>query len=221
MRTYLAVYAFGSIAACTTAQAPPAAVALSAVDDQVLVEMDVPTDISVLDNDVGVAATRVVSLADAPAHGTATLDATGVLHYQPAAEYLGDDLVHYQIENPDGTVASAAVAIGVHCTTCAIGAAITLAWDGAPAGEVLVGYRVFMGPTEDPATVMLIDDIPLDRPGFVPAMPTVSYDGWADLHLRLNDHVCFRLKAYNAAGESDFSNAACANVTAHGAAFTL
>ena len=48
--------------------------------------------------------------------------------------------------------------------------------------------------------------------GFDPAAPSLEYDAEADLGLRLGDLACFRLKAYNNVGESDFSQAACARL---------
>jgi hypothetical protein len=193
-------------AACATHQ--PAATELATTGDELAVEMNTPAELDVLDNDLGVETGRVVELVGATAHGTATLD-DGVLHYVPAADYLGDDGADYRITNPDGKVATGHVAIGVGCTTCAIGATVTLAWNPNAPNENVTGYRTYMGTTEDTAAMVMIDDIAIDQAGFDATMPTIVYDAWTELHLHVGDHICFALTAYNTAGESGFSNAAC------------
>jgi hypothetical protein len=193
-------------AACAAESPPPT---LDAADDTLAVEMNTPAALEVLDNDVGVDAARTVALVAAPMHGTAMLGDDGVLSYVPASDYLGDDGVDYTITNSDGSVATAHVAIAVGCATCAIGATITLAWDPNAPGDNVTGYRTYMGPSEDTSQLVMIDDIPNTQAGFDPQMPSVTYDAWTDLHLRLGDNVCFALTAYNTAGESGFSNVAC------------
>jgi hypothetical protein len=203
MRTSLALVLFAC--SCADSGAPE----LSTVDDAVTLQIGAAVDVAVLDNDVGVAAGRVLALMDAPAHGAATLGADGRVHYQADPSYLGPDRVHYTVTNPDGAIAAAAIEITVDCATCADGVSVRLAWDpNAPSDNVL-GYRTFLGPSEDPASMVLMDEIRMDRPGFDPTMPTVAYDAWSDLKLRLGDNACFRLKAFNANGESGFSNSAC------------
>jgi len=205
------IVAISLLGACADRTAQP--IALAAEDDQLAVEMDHPAELSVADNDVGVDDLRSVTLVAQPAHGTATLDDAGVLHYTPAMAYLGDDRVRYEIANPDGSAAQADVAITVGCATCAIGTSIKLAWSpNAPSDNVL-GYRLYLGPTEDAMGMMMVDDIMTTQTGFDPAMPTIAYDAWADFKLRIGETVCFRMTAYNSAGESGFSNAACKLVT--------
>lgn len=74
---------------------------------------------------------------------------------------------------------------------------------------MVLGYRIYFGPSEDATGMVMVDDVTIDAPGFDAAMPTTTYDAWADFRLRLGETACFRLTAYNAFGESDFSNAAC------------
>ncbi len=182
---------------------------LAAIDDVLPVEMDQVAELAVADNDVGVDEARTLAIVDPPAHGTATLDEEGVLRYQPAGEFLGEDHVRYEITNPDGSTASASVEIEVGCATCAIGTSIRLAWDpNAPADNVL-GYRLYLGETEDATAMTMVDEITIEQPGFDATQPTIGYDAWADFRLRLGDNACFRMTAFNGAGESGFSNAAC------------
>ena len=202
--------------ACAT-QASPPVTPFEANDDSLDVEMNMPASIGVLANDSGVEDGAVLVLASTPANGTATLAEDGTLSYTPTMNYLGDDSVDYMITNPDGKVVTGHVAITVGCATCAIGSTATLTWDADPtiATDMLVGYRMYLGTTDDTSMMTKIDDILLTRTGFDPTMPTVTYDCWADLHLRVGDSACFALTAYNAVGESGFSNAACITVKAH------
>lgn len=205
MRSYLAV-TIGLLTACASS---PTATELEAIDDLLRVEMDQPASLAILDNDLDVVEETVVAIVAAPAHGTAELDATGVLRYAPASGYLGVDEVHYQLTNLDGTSSTATVAIEVGCATCAIGVPVRLAWTPNAPGDMVQGYRLYLGTTEDPATMTMVDEVTIDQPDFDPAVPAVTYDAWDDFRLRLGDTACFRLTAYNAAGESGFSNPAC------------
>ena len=190
---------------------------LAATDDNLSVEMNTPASVGVLDNDTGVDDGADLLITTAPANGTATLAYDGTLLYTPAMGYLGADGVDYSVTNPDGKVATAHVDITVGCATCAIGSTVSLAWDADPtlATDMLVGYRTYMGTTDDTSMMTKIDDILITRPGFDPNMPSVTYDAWNDLQLRVGAQACFALTAYNAVGESGFSNPACVTVVAH------
>lgn len=225
MPRLLAFASFASlfvVSACATDDADGASPAvLAAEDDALAVEMSTAAQLAVADNDAGVEDGRVLAIVTAPAHGEATFDDAGVLHYTPEVEYLGDDVVRYAIENPDGTRAEADVLIDVGCATCAIGAPITLSWDPNAPSDMVLGYRVYLGATEDATSMVMVDEVTVDQPGFDPATPGSTYDAWADFRLRIGDRACFRLTAYNAAGESDFSNAACKLVDGAGMRFGL
>ncbi len=186
--------------------------ALDAVDDQLAVEMNTPAQLDVLDNDDGVDDGATLAITT-PAYGTASIDSSGTLTYTPGTDYLGADSLHYTVSNPDGTTSTAAVAVTVGCATCAIGVTITLTWNPNAPADMIEGYRLYMGSTDDTSTFTQIDDISVDRAGFDPAMPSSAYDGWTDLHLRIGDQACFALTAYNANGESGYSNVFCATVT--------
>jgi hypothetical protein len=185
---------------------------LSASDYQLSVEMNTTADLDVLAQAKGVDAERVVAIVVQPAHGTADLGDDGILHYMPALDYLGDDEVDYTITNPNGKNATGHVTLTVGCATCAIGATVTLAWNANPASDMVEGYRTYMGATTDTTMMTMIDDISVTKTGFDPNNPSVTYDGWTDLHLHIGDMVCFAMTAYNSFGESGFSNAACTTV---------
>ena len=195
--------------ACATHDTEQGADALAARDDVLAVEMDQSSTIGVADNDLGVDEARTLTIVEPPAHGTATLDQDGVLHYQPHGEYLGSDHTRYEITNPDGSTSSADVAIEVGCATCAIGTSIALAWDPNAPGDNVLGYRLYLGATEDPAGMMMVDEVTVGQAGFDAMQPAVSYDAWGDFRLRFGTNACFRMTAFNGGGESGFSNAAC------------
>lgn len=207
MRTHLALLAL-VIPACGVTSDD----VLTASDDELIVEMNAANELDVTQNDAGVVEGSELSIVTEPAHGTASFDEAGVLHYEPSAEFMGDDELRYAITNPDGTVSEARVAIAVQCASCALGATVQLHWDPSPANEGVLGFRMYFAPTEDAAAMVMFDDVTVDQPGFDPAMPTMIYDAWEDLRLRKGETVCFRLTAYNEFGESDFSNAACKTV---------
>ena len=200
--------------------ASKSAAELAANGDDLAVEMNTPADIAVLDNDVGVDAAPVLEIATMPMHGEASLDASGQLHYVPAADYLGADTLDYRVTNASGATAVATVAIEVGCATCAIGT-ITIAWDPNAPSDMVAGYRVYKGGSMDPTTYAMLDDIMVTRPGFDPAAPSVTYDSWQTLHLRIGDLICFAVTAYNNGGESPFSNVACKTAVAGAMSFGL
>jgi hypothetical protein len=74
---------------------------------------------------------------------------------------------------------------------------IALSWQ-ANSGEI-DGYMVHTGPTPELATNVIT----------VTPDTAVEYDPVVDLGLNIGDQACFRIKAYNAEGQSDFSDAVC------------
>lgn len=78
---------------------------------------------------------------------------------------------------------------------------LTLSW--RPSTGFIDGYMIFHGPTPESATALLA--ITLET--------TVHYDPTLDLGLNTGDASCFRIKAYNAEGTSDFSDAVCFTYT--------
>lgn len=78
---------------------------------------------------------------------------------------------------------------------------LTLSW--RPSAGLIDGYMIFQGPTPESATALL--SITLET--------TVHFDPTFDLGLSLGDASCFRIKAYNASGASDFSDAVCFTYT--------
>jgi hypothetical protein len=86
---------------------------------------------------------------------------------------------------------------------------LTVTWTPNP--ESVDGYIVYFGPSASSVTNETTE-ITAFAGSFDPASPAIEYDSWYDLGLQLGDNVCFKLRAYNADGLSDWSLPACTTV---------
>jgi hypothetical protein len=113
---------------------------------------------------------------------------SGVSTHDPQDSLDEDDLS--DLDNDfDGANSSGSAPISPH--------ELTLSW--RPNTGLIDGYMIFHGPDPDSATALL--SITLET--------TVHLDPVLDLGLKSGDLACFRIKAYNATGTSDFSDAVC------------
>ena len=87
---------------------------------------------------------------------------------------------------------------------------LTLSWSPDLTGNTL-GYIIYYGPTAETAN-MEISNIPVNSTGFDPQAPLQQYDPYGELGLLPGDNVCFRLKAYNDSGLSQWSAPVCGGV---------
>ena len=87
---------------------------------------------------------------------------------------------------------------------------LTLNWSPDLTGSTL-GYIVYYGATAETANLE-ISNIPVNSAGFDPQAPSQQYDPYGELGLLPGDNVCFRLKAYNASGLSQWSAPVCGGV---------
>jgi hypothetical protein len=87
---------------------------------------------------------------------------------------------------------------------------IYVAWQPHP-DPTVTGYVIYYGPSVTEATTIASNQ-PVNSPNFDPQAPSVSYDAAANLGLHTGDTVCFRLRAYNPDGESDFTAGTCTTV---------
>ncbi len=83
---------------------------------------------------------------------------------------------------------------------------LLLSW--LPNPDEIFGYIIYYGPAAD-ATVAVASVLSVTDDDFDPQTPWVRYNARLDLNLDEGSNVCFRLRAYNNVGESDFSGAAC------------
>ena len=83
---------------------------------------------------------------------------------------------------------------------------LLLSW--LPNPDEIFGYIVYYGPAAD-ATVAVASVLSVTDDDFDPQAPWVRYNARLDLDVDEGSTVCFRLRAYNNVGESDFSGAAC------------
>ena len=81
---------------------------------------------------------------------------------------------------------------------------LTLSWDPNPAEDEVTAYHIVKGRARNANTPLTTVDGQTTR---------VQYDAH-QLGLELNDRICFRVKAENAQGFSDLSDAACTTITA-------
>jgi hypothetical protein len=96
------------------------------------------------------------------------------------------------------------------CEECAA-STITLMWDPSPEPEGVIGYYVYSGESEAGST-QLITDLSIANPDFDASSPQVQYSALLDLGLESGERSCFRVKAYNNYGVSEYSQAACTDV---------
>jgi hypothetical protein len=107
---------------------------------------------------------------------------------------------------PSGT---ASETVEISCSNCTTDFQITLLWDKNL--DFVTGYKVYKGASTDMVSEVL-SDIPLETQGFDPETPSISYHVRDDLGLALGEDQCFKVKAYNDYGLSEFSGVACTDL---------
>ncbi|MBK8161623.1 MAG: discoidin domain-containing protein [Gammaproteobacteria bacterium] len=88
---------------------------------------------------------------------------------------------------------------------------LTLTWQ--PNVGSVQGYKVFFGPTPESVSTEISDITNTLSTSFNPAIPAIAYDSWYTLRLLPGDNVCFRVRAYNADGLSNWSLPICGTIT--------
>ena len=179
-----------------------------AVDDRASTAQGQRVLIDVLANDRGLNDTPIsLELVSVPIDSRAFVRSEFVqgdnqVAFYPAPDFYGEQTLIYQITDADGNTATGNVVVDVACTGCTETPSITLSWSPVP-GNVN-GYRVFVGDTAGTATNLVAEV----------TSSSVTFNAGTNLGLRIGDRVCFRVKAYNDQGESDFSDAVCATLSA-------
>lgn len=212
MRKHCALFVLFALAAgCGQGVIDP--LGMNASDDWAATGLETAVNIDVLANDRAAAAAGwTVDVTRAPLSGDAFVEEDRTITYTPGLNFVGHDSFQYTVTSGAGAVGTANVTVEVSCGGCAAGISLTLMWDPNPPEQNVQGYIVFFGGSPEQASE-LITDLGVTTEGFDPQSPAVQYDAWKDLGLYEGDHVCFRLKAYNEHGQSDFSEAACATLT--------
>ncbi len=84
---------------------------------------------------------------------------------------------------------------------------LTLSWNSSP--EDVLGYTIFFGASADNINRQL-SNIPADTVDFDPMAPSMSYMRSDILNLlSAGDNACFKIRSYNDAGQSSFSEPIC------------
>jgi hypothetical protein len=181
-------------------------------DDIATTPLGTSVDVAVIANDTGLDdAPLTLEVISAPTHGTAVVASPGTIRYTPAGSFAGQDSLSYRVKDADGDRTTATVVVVVTCNDCAAGRTLGLSWAPNSGSEGVKGYRVFYGPTATTANTQ-VSDVSVADSSFDTAAPSRDYDAWNDLGLRKEEQACFRVKAYNDAGSSEFSAAACVDL---------
>jgi len=181
-------------------------------DDSSSTDQTTAINIDVLTNDTGLDDTPLtVNIVQAPAVGSTIVEANNTITYTPNGTFVGEDMFTYSVTDTDGDMAIATVNLTVNCMICAAGVNVTFSWDPNPTTDFVLGYRVYTGSTLATAT-MEVSNLTVGSNGFDATAPSLNYDAWNDLGLEKGDTVCFRLKAYNSVGSSDFSTGICGDI---------
>ena len=158
-------------------------------DDWAETTLDTPVTVDLLANDQGEALLAVV---DSPEHGTAIVDADGVLTYTPAAGWSGSAVMRYTITDALGQNATATVTVDVYAPptaphlTARTGVGMGVVFDAvAPATRSLAANAVTVTAvgTTDAGQTTLNEDGTI---GFVPA---ATFIGTASFIYTVTDHL--------------------------------
>ncbi len=165
-----------------------------------------PIIIPVLDNDSGLDDTPlVVDIFEFASNGSADVLANNRIQYTPNSSKLGSDSFTYRVTDIDGDIAIAKVSIEVTCASCVTDVILTLNWDANPVEENILGYNLYYGDLMNTNALfkrLTGSDIDLST-------PSLDIGAGAELMLENGDTICFQVSAYNSAGESEKSLAAC------------
>lgn len=180
---------------------------LVANDDYVQVQLAGAATIDVAVNDDGAVGELSVEITSAPVEGVAEVRGDQI-YYQAGDTFIGGDTLTYRISTADGQTSEANLYANVLCDECAAGRTVEIRWLPGNPIESLGGFRIYAGPTPDPADLVMVRDVGWDTEGFDMEADILStvFDAWDDLGLMLSDQICFRATAYNGQGESEYSD---------------
>jgi len=170
-------------------------------------ELNTAVNIGILSNDSNLLDLPLsISIISPPRNGRVIVEADNTITYIPDNGYTGTDGMFYEVMDADGDKAIASVAVDVQCSDCPADVLVTLTW--SPNSDDVLGYAVYFGPSDEDAN-QLATILPLTSNLLNPESPSIQYHLGSDLGLVQGNDVCFRLKAYNEFGFSDFSGVAC------------
>lgn len=87
-------------------------------------------------------------------------------------------------------------------------APMTLTWQPNPVSDNIIGYLIYYGGDENSVSIPA-GDVRIDSAGFSPAAPSLTYHPETDFGLQAGNRVCFKIRAYNADGLSNWSAPVC------------
>ena len=176
-----------------------------AANDFVSVNAGEQVVVSVLANDKAILDKPiVVSLASNPSHGRVELIDTQFV-YTASPQFDGSDTFDYQVIDADGDRSIATVVVDVTCQNCVVKSLqINLSWSPSSGNPDL--YEIYAAES----------DLQLSRKSspfrVVPeSVRDISLSA-DEVGTPQSDRLCFRLRARNRAGTSDFSDTACVSL---------
>lgn len=110
---------------------------------------------------------------------------------------------------PPSTAPPSSGGAGDGSGTAATDTVISLAWQ--PNADTITGYLVYYGPSANAVSTLAVQ-LAIAGNSFNPLAPQATFNAGRDLGLHHGESICFRLRAYNGAGMSDWSAAACGTV---------
>ena len=149
--------------------------------DAVTTNEDTSTTINVLANDTNEDGGSVVTITQAPTHGTASVDGSQSIAYAPSSNYHGADSVKYTVTDSDGDVSSpATVSITVTSvdeSPVATGDAVTTNEDTSTTINVLANDT-----NEDGGSVVTITQAPTHGTASVDGSQSITYAPSSNYH---------------------------------------
>ena len=174
-----------------------------------MTDSDQPITIDILANDIGLADTPIQLTTTAPQLGSVTITPQQTLYYTPSGS-SGEERFDYQISDRDGDQAIASVTITLVCgsDSCSSDSRdyqLRLQWQPVDGVD---GYAIMIGRSAEddliPLTELPITTLNASAPRF----ETLA----SRLDATPGDAICLAVQAYNSAGYSAPSTAACATL---------
>jgi len=164
--------------------------------------------IPVLNNDDNLSDTPItLTIEDGASHGDSSISDNKIL-YSPSGVYVGSDSINYRVTDKDGDFSISTINIMVTCSACVNDVTLELAWSPNPSEDVVNGYKVYFGKNQTFSNSP-IQTISINDSNFNADSPITVFEAGIDFDIKIGDEACFKVSAYNSAGESQLSDMYC------------
>lgn len=170
--------------------------------DNVNVDIDnnASQQINVLANDTPGNFPVNISIQNGPENGSVSVN-NNIIQYTPNPLGLGNESFTYILTDNDGEISVGTVNVNATCSQCANNVDILLSWD-ATNSQPVSGYRIYGGSDMNSADNFLRQV----------SSANLSINAGLNLGLKTSNNYCFKVSAYNNAGESTPTTAQCITV---------